>query len=101
METRVSSILLNYNENYKNIILPCCFLDHISTFFYFRPYGRLSKYFKDYFPIELIKTSDLNPDGKYLLCSHPHGTIPAGINIATATNYCGWNEKFPGKYLIL
>ena len=62
----------------------------------FRPYGRLSKYFKDYFPIELVKTADLNPDGKYLLCSHPHGTIPAGINIATATNYCGWNENpFP------
>ena len=67
----------------------------------FRPYGRLSKYFKDYFPIELVKTADLNPDGKYLLCSHPHGTIPAGINIATATNYCGWNEKFPGTYSIL
>ena len=70
----------------------------ISTAHDFRPYGRLSKYFKDYFPIELVKTADLNPDGKYLLCSHPHGTIPAGINIATATNYCGWNEKFPGTY---
>ena len=33
------------------------------------------------------------------MCSHPHGTIPAGINIATATNYCGWNEKFPGMYI--
>ena len=64
----------------------------------FRPFGPLNKYFKDYFPIELIKTADLHPDGKYLLCSHPHGAMPAGINIATASNVCGWNEKFPGNF---
>ena len=65
--------------------------------FYFRPFGPLNKYFRDYFPLELVKTADLDPNGKYLLCSHPHGAMPAGINIATATNVCGWNEKFPGK----
>ena len=65
--------------------------------FYFRPFGPLNKYFRDYFPLELVKTANLDPNGKYLLCSHPHGAMPAGINIATATNVCGWDEKFPGK----
>ena len=65
--------------------------------FYFRPFGPLNKYFRDYFPLELVKTANLDPNGKYLLCSHPHGAMPAGINVATATNVCGWDEKFPGK----
>ena len=60
---------------------------------YFRPFGPLNKYFKDYFPIELIKTADLDPHGKYLLCSHPHGAMPAGINIATATNGRGKDKS--------
>ena len=64
---------------------------------YFRPFGPLNKYFRDYFPLELVKTADLDPNGKYLLCSHPHGAMPAGINIATMTDVCGWNEKFPGS----
>ena len=48
----------------------------------------------------MIKTADLHPDGKYLLCSHPHGAMPAGINVATGTNVCGWDEKFPGNFSI-
>ena len=59
----------------------------------------MNKYFKDYFPIEMVKTADLNPERKYLLCSHPHGVMPAGINIAVGTNACGWNEKFPGNFM--
>ena len=51
---------------------------------------------KQYFPIELIKTSDLSPDGKYLMCSHPHGVMCAGLQCAVGSNACGWNEKFKG-----
>ena len=64
--------------------------------FYFRPLTPINKYLKGYFPIELIKTADLQPDGKYLICSHPHGVMPAGINCAVGTDACGWNEKYPG-----
>ena len=24
--------------------------------------------------------------------------MPAGINVATGTNVCGWDEKFPGNF---
>ncbi|XP_027541949.1 2-acylglycerol O-acyltransferase 1 isoform X2 [Neopelma chrysocephalum] len=36
------------------------------------------KYFREYFPIHLIKTSDLNPNHNYLLGFHPHGVLVAG-----------------------
>jgi len=62
----------------------------------YTPFSPMTKYFRDYFPIEMVKTADLNPERKYLLCSHPHGVMPAGINIAVGTNACGWDEKFPG-----
>ena len=62
----------------------------------FRPYGRLSKYFKDYFPIELVKTAELPPDGNYLIGSHPHGVMCAGLYCAVGTDACGWPEKYPG-----
>ena len=64
-----------------------------------RPFTPMEKYFRDYFPIEMVKTADLDPKKKYLLCSHPHGVMPAGINIAVGTNACGWSEKFPGNHL--
>ena len=65
-------------------------------FFIFSITSPLNKYFKDYFPIELIKTHDLDSDGKYLLCSHPHGVMPAGILCSLGTKECGWFDKFPG-----
>ena len=64
----------------------------------FSVFTPLNKYFKDYFPIELIKTADLDPDGKYLLCSHPHGVMPAGILCSLGTKECGWFDKFPGVF---
>ena len=71
----------------------------LHIFHSFSPFSLMNKYFKDYFPIEMVKTADLNPERKYLLCSHPHGVMPAGINIAVGTNACGWNEKFPGNFM--
>ena len=53
---------------------------------------------KSYFPIELIKTADLPPDGKYLMGSHPHGVMCAGLQCAVGSEICGWAEKFKGEF---
>lgn len=36
-------------------------------------------YFRDYFPVRLVKTAELPPDSNYLLCSYPHGIIGQGV----------------------
>jgi hypothetical protein len=40
--------------------------------------GLLWNWFRDYFPVRLIKTADLNPQHKYIIGSHPHGIICMG-----------------------
>ena len=55
------------------------------------------RYFKDYFPIELVKTAELPPERKYLMCSHPHGVMCAGLQCAIGSNACGWSKKFTGE----
>lgn len=32
-------------------------------------------YFKNYFPVDLVKTVDLSPDRNYLFASFPHGIL--------------------------
>ncbi|XP_010282659.1 PREDICTED: 2-acylglycerol O-acyltransferase 1 [Phaethon lepturus] len=53
------------------------------------------KYFREYFPIHLIKTSDLNPNHNYLLGFHPHGVLVAGAfgNFCTGPSF---KNLFPG-----
>ncbi|KFQ48643.1 2-acylglycerol O-acyltransferase 1, partial [Pelecanus crispus] len=55
----------------------------------------LWKYFREYFPIHLIKTSDLNPNHNYLLGFHPHGVLVAGAfgNFCTGASF---KNLFPG-----
>eukprot|EP00291_Cryptomonas_curvata_P011138 CAMPEP_0172201460 /NCGR_PEP_ID=MMETSP1050-20130122/30017_1 /TAXON_ID=233186 /ORGANISM="Cryptomonas curvata, Strain CCAP979/52" /LENGTH=158 /DNA_ID=CAMNT_0012879119 /DNA_START=46 /DNA_END=518 /DNA_ORIENTATION=- len=52
--------------------------------------------FKEYFPITLIKTKDLEPDGKYIFGYHPHGIIGLGAISTFGTNGCGFNKLYPG-----
>jgi hypothetical protein len=52
--------------------------------------------FKDYFPITLIKTEGLNPDGKYIFGYHPHGIISFGAFSTFGTDGCGFGDLFPG-----
>jgi hypothetical protein len=56
---------------------------------------KIWKYFADYFPLNLIKTADLDPKKSYLFALHPHG-----IMSFSAMNFCseatGFSEKFPG-----
>jgi 2-acylglycerol O-acyltransferase 2 len=57
---------------------------------------RIWTWFRDYFPVSLIKTSDLDPTRNYLFCAHPHGIMCSGIVCSFATDACGFSEKFPG-----
>uniref|UniRef100_A0AC11B195 Uncharacterized protein n=1 Tax=Ovis aries TaxID=9940 RepID=A0AC11B195_SHEEP len=56
----------------------------------------LWKYMKDYFPISLVKTAELDPSRNYLAGFHPHGI---GV-IGAFTNLCmegmGFSSVFPG-----
>ncbi|XP_055349919.1 acyl-CoA wax alcohol acyltransferase 1-like [Paramacrobiotus metropolitanus] len=52
---------------------------------------------RDYFPIRLIKTAELDPRGKYLLAGHPHGpTMAFGFMTALSTEALGFRQMFPG-----
>jgi 2-acylglycerol O-acyltransferase 2 len=54
------------------------------------------KHYCRYFPIELVKTTDLDPEKNYLFCVSPHGVMCFGIfgNFATEGN--DFSSKFPG-----
>ncbi|XP_002737231.1 2-acylglycerol O-acyltransferase 2-A-like [Saccoglossus kowalevskii] len=59
-------------------------------------------YMRDYFPISLIKTADLDPKHNYLLGFHPHGIMSAGAFCNFGSEATGFSEKYPGitPYLI-
>ncbi|XP_069069569.1 2-acylglycerol O-acyltransferase 1-like isoform X1 [Pleurodeles waltl] len=54
------------------------------------------RHFRDYFPIHIIKTADLDPKYNYLLGFHPHGVLSTGAFGNFCTNYTGFKELFPG-----
>lgn len=53
-------------------------------------------YFRDYFPIHLIKTADLDPNANYVMGYHPHGIIGCGAFGNFGSDATGFSEKFPG-----
>ncbi|XP_014286026.1 2-acylglycerol O-acyltransferase 1 [Halyomorpha halys] len=53
------------------------------------------KYFNDYFPIQLIKTADLNGDKNYLFGYYPHGVLPAGMFGCFGNDHSSCKELFP------
>ncbi|XP_034240890.1 2-acylglycerol O-acyltransferase 1-like [Thrips palmi] len=56
----------------------------------------LWNYFRDYFPVRLVKTAELPPDKNYLLCSYPHGIIGTGVVCSFGTDALGVRKLFPG-----
>ena len=56
----------------------------------------LFKHYAKYFPIQLIKTCDLDPSKSYLFGSHPHGILCFGAFCSFATDALGFEQKFPG-----
>ncbi|AWO97413.1 putative 2-acylglycerol O-acyltransferase 1-like [Scophthalmus maximus] len=53
-------------------------------------------YFRDYFPIRLIKTADLDPKKNYIFGFHPHGVLVAGAFGNFCTESTGFSRLFPG-----
>ena len=59
-------------------------------------YFPLWKHFRDYFPLKLVKTAEIDPNHNYIFTCHPHGIICYGIigNFGTDANRFG--DLFPG-----
>ncbi|KAF3698421.1 2-acylglycerol O-acyltransferase 2-A [Channa argus] len=53
-------------------------------------------YFRDYFPITLVKTVDLDPKKNYIFGFHPHGVLVAGGFGNFCTEATGFSRLFPG-----
>jgi len=51
---------------------------------------------RDYYPIKLVKTADLDSKRNYIFGYHPHGFMPDGLLISFGTNLLGFEEEFPG-----
>uniref|UniRef100_A0A673JQY3 Acyltransferase n=1 Tax=Sinocyclocheilus rhinocerous TaxID=307959 RepID=A0A673JQY3_9TELE len=54
------------------------------------------KYFRDYFPIRLIKTHHLLPSRNYIFGYHPHGIFCFGAFCNFGTEATGFSKIFPG-----
>ncbi|XP_055521244.1 2-acylglycerol O-acyltransferase 2-A [Leucoraja erinacea] len=54
------------------------------------------RYFRDYFPITLVKTADLDPSHNYLFGFHPHGVLVAGAFGNFCTEATGFSHMYPG-----
>ncbi|XP_068572380.1 2-acylglycerol O-acyltransferase 3b [Cebidichthys violaceus] len=57
---------------------------------------RVWEHLRDFFPIKLVKTAELNPNKNYILGCHPHGIMSAGAFTCFSTESCGFTEVFPG-----
>ncbi|XP_011916368.1 PREDICTED: diacylglycerol O-acyltransferase 2-like protein 6 [Cercocebus atys] len=52
-------------------------------------------YFRNYFPVKLVKTHDLSPKHNYIIANHPHGVLSFGVFINFATEATGIARIFP------
>lgn len=57
---------------------------------------RIWKYFRDYFPITLVKTTELEPSKNYIFGYHPHGVLCTGAFCNFATEATDFSSVFPG-----
>ncbi|XP_074863888.1 diacylglycerol O-acyltransferase 2-like [Carettochelys insculpta] len=53
-------------------------------------------HFRDYFPVQLVKTHSLLPSHNYIIGAHPHGILCVGAFCNFITESTGFSEKFPG-----
>ena len=54
--------------------------------FLFVRHWRIWQFYRKFFPIELVKTCDLDPNKTYMFCSHPHGILCSGA-------FCAFNTE--------
>ncbi len=53
-------------------------------------------YMRDFFPVHLVKTADLDPGNNYVIGYHPHGILGCGAFCNFATDATGFSRLFPG-----
>ncbi|KAI1281856.1 2-acylglycerol O-acyltransferase 1 [Halotydeus destructor] len=56
----------------------------------------LWKYVRDYFPITLVKTVDIDPYRNYIFATHPHGAMTMGMAVNAGTEANNFSQLFPG-----
>jgi hypothetical protein len=61
----------------------------------------LWKFCAEYYPLQLVRTRELKPEGNYMFCLHPHGVFSLSHAINFATNGTGFFSKFPGIKCLL
>ncbi|XP_010022611.1 PREDICTED: 2-acylglycerol O-acyltransferase 2 [Nestor notabilis] len=54
------------------------------------------RYMRDYFPITLVKTVELDPRQNYLMGFHPHGVLATGAFLNFCTEASGFSTLFTG-----
>nr|CAD7450930.1 unnamed protein product [Timema bartmani] len=57
-------------------------------------------YYRDYFPLQFMKTSDLDAGRNYLFCIIPHGVLCCGGFGCFATDAFNLSREFPGIQFI-
>lgn len=67
---------------------------------HFRLYGlrnwAIWRYYRDYFPVGLVKTAELPADKNYIFCVYPHGILSAASFLNFQSNATNFDELFPG-----
>ena len=61
----------------------------------------LWKLCRDYFPVNLVKTAELDPNRNYICGSHPHGLLCLGVGVTSCTPFCDIEKTFPNIYFRL
>ncbi|KAH8306795.1 hypothetical protein KR059_003276 [Drosophila kikkawai] len=51
--------------------------------------------YRDYFPVELVKTAELPANKNYILASFPHGILGTGICVNMCMDIARWLDLFP------
>lgn len=59
-------------------------------------HARVFDYLRDFFPVRLVKTTDLDPKKNYIFAYHPHGVFAVGCFANFATEATGFSQTFPG-----
>lgn len=54
------------------------------------------RYFGEYFPVDLVKTVDLDANQNYVFAMFPHGVLSCSAFFNFNTNYSKWKTLFPG-----
>lgn len=59
------------------------------------------RWFSDFFPVKLVRSTPLSPEKKYIFGYHPHGIIGVGAICSFATEAVGFSALFPGLDVFL